>query len=63
MSVLLFILLFVVGIGVFFKVSGFVFGLLWQGISLLINSISSVIIIAIAVTLLCVVFGILGTII
>nr|DAR81030.1 MAG TPA: hypothetical protein [Caudoviricetes sp.] len=61
MSVLLFILLFVVGIGVFFKVSGFVFGLLWQGISLLINSISSVIIIAIAVTLLCVVFGILGT--
>ncbi len=63
MSVLLFILLFVVGIGVFFKVSGFVFGLLWQGISLLINSISSVIIIAIAVTLLCVVFGILGSII
>ena len=62
MSVLLFILLFVVGIGVFFKVSGFVFGLLWQGISLLINSISSVIIIAIAVTLLCVVFGILGSI-
>ena len=61
MSVLLFILLFVVGIGVFFKVSGFVFGLLWQGISLLINSISSVIIIAIAVALLCVVFGILGT--
>nr|DAO55399.1 MAG TPA: hypothetical protein [Caudoviricetes sp.] len=61
MSVLLFILLFVVGIGVFFKVSGFVIGLLWQGISLLINSISSVIIIAIAVTLLCVVFGILGT--
>lgn len=61
MSVLLFILLFVVGIGVFFKVSGFVFGLLWQGISLLINSISSVIIIVIAVTLLCVVFGILGT--
>lgn len=61
MSVLLFIILFVVGIGVFFKVSGFVFGLLWQGISLLINSISSVIIIAIAVTLLCVVFGILGT--
>lgn len=61
MSVLLFILLFVVGIGVFFKVSGFVLGLLWQGISLLINSISSVIIIAIAVTLLCVVFGILGT--
>ena len=61
MSALLFILLFVVGIGVFFKVSGFVFGLLWQGISLLINSISSVIIIAIAVTLLCVVFGILGT--
>lgn len=61
MSVLLFILLFVVCIGVFFKVSGFVFGLLWQGISLLINSISSVIIIAIAVTLLCVVFGILGT--
>jgi hypothetical protein len=61
MSVLLFILLFVVGIGVFFKVSGFVFGLLWQGISLLINSISSVIIIAIAITLLCVVFGILGT--
>ena len=61
MSVLLFILLFVVGIGVFFKVSGFVFGLLWQGISLLINSISSVIIIAIAVTLLCVIFGILGT--
>ncbi len=61
MSVLLFILLFVVGIGVFFKVSGFVFGLLWQGISLLINSISSVIIIAIAVTLLCVVFGILST--
>lgn len=61
MSVLVFILLFVVGIGVFFKVSGFVFGLLWQGISLLINSISSVIIIAIAVTLLCVVFGILGT--
>lgn len=63
MSVLLLILLFVVGIGVFFKVSGFVFGLLWQGISLLINSISSVIIIAIAVTLLCGVFGILGTII
>lgn len=63
MSVLLFIILFVVGIGVFFKVSGFVFGLLWQGISLLINSISSVIIIAIAVTLLCVVFGILGSII
>lgn len=61
MSVLLFIILFVVGIGVFFKVSGFVIGLLWQGISLLINSISSVIIIAIAVTLLCVVFGILGT--
>lgn len=61
MSVLVFLLLFVVGIGVFFKVSGFVFGLLWQGISLLINSISSVIIIAIAVTLLCVVFGILGT--
>jgi len=61
MSVLVFILLFVVGIGVFFKVSGFVFGLLWQVVSLLINSISSVIIIAIAVTLLCVVFGILGT--
>ena len=61
MSVLVFILLFVVGIGVFFKVSGFVFGLLWQVVSLLINSISSVIIIAIAVTLLCVVFGILGS--
>lgn len=61
MSVLVFLLLFVVGIGVFFKVSGFVFGLLWKGIGLLINSISSVIIIVIAVTLLCVVFGILGT--
>lgn len=63
MSVLIFIVLFIVGIGVFFKVSGFVFGLIWQGLSILINIIAGSINFMIAIVVVFFIIGILGILI
>ena len=63
MSVLIFIVLFIVGIGVFFKVSGFVFGLIWQGLSILINLIAGSINFMIAIVVVFFIIGILGILI
>ena len=63
MSVLIFIVLFIVGIGVFFKVSGFIFGLIWQGLSILINIIAGSINFMIAIVVVFFIIGILGILI
>lgn len=63
MSVLIFIVLFIVGIGVFFKVSGFMFGLIWQGLSILIKLIAGSINFMIAIVVVFFIIGILGILI